>query len=101
MSNVLDEEKREQIRGLGRLGWSLRQIERATGIRRETIGPYLKAVGIPIRARGGRPVMWPPPKPATTPEVSTDPVPSNPATSDGVSTDSAVPQPTRAPTASA
>jgi len=102
MSNVLDEEQQQQIRGLGRLGWSLRQIEGATGIRRETIGPYLKAAGIPVRGRGGRPVVWPPPKPATTPEVSTDPQPSHPATSEEVSTDSATAgAPTRAPTASA
>ena len=101
MSNVLDEEKQQQICGLGRLGWSLRQIERATGIRRETIGPYLKAVGIPVRGRGGRSTVWPPPTPATTPAVSTDPGASKPATSDGVSTDSASVRPTRAPSASA
>jgi hypothetical protein len=38
MSNVLDEEKQQQIVALGRLGWSLRRIEAATGVRRETIG---------------------------------------------------------------
>jgi transposase len=98
MSNVLTEQEQHDIRALGRLGWSLRQIERRTGIRRETISEYLRAAGIPVRGRGGRPRVWPPPNPATTPGVSTDP-PSNPATTGGVSTDSA--SPTRAPSASA
>jgi transposase len=98
MSNVLTEQEQHDIRALGRLGWSLRQIERRTGIRRETISEYLRAAGIPVRGRGGRPRVWPPPKPATTPEASTD-SPSNPATTGGVSTDSAAP--TRAPRASA
>lgn len=50
MSNVLKREKREEIRALGRLGWSLRRIEEATGVRRETAGVYLKAAGIVVRA---------------------------------------------------
>jgi hypothetical protein len=28
MANVLSEEKRQQVEALGRLGWSLRRIER-------------------------------------------------------------------------
>jgi hypothetical protein len=52
MSNVLDEEKQQQIRGLGRLGWTLSRIQDATGIRRETISGYLKAAGIVVRSRG-------------------------------------------------
>jgi len=36
VSNVLNEEKKKQFIALGQLGWSLRQIEKATGIRRET-----------------------------------------------------------------
>jgi len=36
MANVLDLEKQAQILALGRLGWSLRRIEEATGVRRET-----------------------------------------------------------------
>jgi hypothetical protein len=32
--NVLSEEKKQQIIALGKLGWSLRRIERAVHIRR-------------------------------------------------------------------
>ena len=32
MGNVLDPGKQQQVVGLGRLGWSLRRIEAATGI---------------------------------------------------------------------
>jgi hypothetical protein len=53
MSNVLSDEKKQQIIALGRLGWSLRRIEQATGVRRETAGAYLKAAGIYVRPRGG------------------------------------------------
>ena len=67
MANVLGDEKKQQVLALGRLGWPLRRIEDATGVRRETAGAYLKAAGIAVRpARTRRP----PPKPAS--EVSTD-----------------------------
>jgi len=69
MSNVLSDEKRQQIIALGRLGWPLRRIEQATGVRRETAGAYLKAAGIGVRPPGG----WgrrAAPKPAN--EVTTD-----------------------------
>ena len=52
MSNVLSEEKRQQVIALGRLGWSLRRIEQATGVRRETGSAYLKAAGVAVRAPG-------------------------------------------------
>jgi transposase len=52
VSNVLTEEKKQQVIALGRLGWSLRRIESATGIRRETAAGYLKTAGINIRAPG-------------------------------------------------
>ena len=52
MSNVLAEEKRQQVLALGRLGWSLRRIERATGVRRETASGYLKTAGVVVRGRG-------------------------------------------------
>src|SRR5712691_9814071 len=99
MSNVLDDEQQQQGLALGRLGWTLRRIEAATGVRRETASGYLRAAGIAVRGRGrpGEGV----PKPAITGEVSTDSGPSKPATNEAVSTDSAVPAPTRAPSASA
>ena len=101
MSNVLDQQRQQQIVALGRLGWSLRRIEDTTGVRRETASEYLKAAGIPVRGRGGRPRVWPP-KPATTLEVSTDSCGVKPAISGGVSTDLAAgPLPGRAPSASA
>src|SRR5918995_654035 len=89
MGNVLGDEKKQQVLALGRLGWTLRRIEEATGVRRETASAYLKAAGVAVRVRGGR-AGGAPPKPATTA---------------GVSTDSAVapwpPPPRRAPGASA
>jgi hypothetical protein len=68
MANVLNEEKKQQVLALGRLGWSLRQIQQATRIRRETASQYLKAAGIAVRPPGG----WGrrAPKPAN--EVITD-----------------------------
>src|SRR5258708_19883230 len=62
MSNVLSEEKKQQVIALGRLGWPLRRIEQETGVRRETAGAYLKAAGIgvrPPRAWGRRPSAKP------------------------------------------
>jgi hypothetical protein len=47
MSNVLDDNKQQQILALGRIGWSLRRIEQALAVRRETVSSYLKAAGIP------------------------------------------------------
>lgn len=52
MSKILATTKQQQIEGLGCLGWSLRKIEAATGVRRETIRGYLSAAGIPVRRRG-------------------------------------------------
>src|SRR5256712_3427151 len=94
MANILSDAKKQQVIALGRLGWTLRRIEAATGVRRETAGVYLKAAG-----RAGRPPgRWghPPPNPAK--EVSTDPTmaaasPSAPP--------AWPPGPQRAPTASA
>src|ERR1700692_1782513 len=53
MGNVLEKVKQEQVIALGRLGWSLRRIEAATGVRRETAGGYLRSVGIALRSPGG------------------------------------------------
>jgi transposase len=72
MSNVLSDDKRQQIIALGRLGWSLRRIEQATGVRRETASAYLKAAGISVRRPGNRSRAA---KPAI--EVFTDSDPAN------------------------
>jgi transposase len=53
VSNVLNEKKKQEVLALGGLGWSLRRIERETGIRRETIAGYLKAAAIAVRPPGG------------------------------------------------
>jgi transposase len=100
MSNVLDDEKQQQICALGRLGWTLSRIQEATGIRRETVSGYLKAAGIAVRRRG-RPSESKA-KPAISDGVSTD-LGAKPAiTSAGVSTDPVGPAPPgRAPSASA
>ena len=105
VSNVLNEENKKQVIALGQLGWSLRQIEKATGIRRETAAGYLRAAGIGLRPPRG----WgkkAPPKPAKG--VTTDSPEAKPA--NGVTTGSAadpaaetprppIPPPTQAPTA--
>lgn len=87
MSNVLNEEKKQQAVALGRLGWSLRKIQKAIGVRRETISVYLKAAGIAMRAPRGQYI---PAKPASREEgVITDPAQAKPASqSAGVITDS-------------
>jgi len=116
----LNEEKKQQVIALGRLGWSLRRIQRAIGVRRETAATYLKAAGIAFRPPGGRgrPLLAKPAaevitdsaaaKPAL--EVSTEPVPAKPAsevTTDfgaelaGCTTAPPEPQPGRSPSASA
>ena len=94
MSYVLSESKQQQVLALGQLGWSLRRIEAATGVRRETASAYLRAAGVAIRRRGGRVGAWPPSNPATMGEVSTD----SGAASGPI--EAALP-PRRAPTASA
>jgi len=79
MTNILGDDKKHQILALGRLGWPLRRIEQATGVRRETASAYLKAAGIAIReprqrrppANPASPVSTDPANPAS--EVSTDP----------------------------
>src|SRR5437660_9191188 len=83
MSNVLNEAKKQQVLALGKLGWPLRRIEEATGVRRETAGAYLKAAGISVRRPGWRQRSMAKPaigvatdsgesKPANTVEVTTD-----------------------------
>src|SRR5437867_5458614 len=71
MANLLSDAKKQQVIALGQLGWTLRRIQAATGVRRETAGAYLKAAGLAVRPAG----RWGhPPKPAI--EVSTDPAPA-------------------------
>jgi transposase len=104
VSNVLSEEKKQQAIALGRLGWSLRRIQRETGIRRETVSAYLKEAGVLLRPPRSRQV---PAKPASgDQEVTPDPESAKPALA--VTTDSDVedgaatldPEPTRSPSAS-
>ena len=112
MSNVLKEDEKQQILALGRLGWSLRRIQKSIGVRRETAGDYLREAGIGVRPPGG----WgraAPAKPAN--EVTTDSEPEKPAHEAGteppaskpaneVTTDfgaELAPQPGRSPSASA
>ena len=110
----MNEEKRQQILALGRLGWPLRRIQQQTGVRRETASACLKAAGIGVRSPGG----WgkhPPSKPAnevspdfgadsTTPAAASaatspqDETPPDSKPANEVSTD---PLPGRSPTASA
>ncbi len=75
MANVLNEEKKQHVLALGRLGWSLRRIQQATHVRRETASAYLKAAGIAVRPPSG----WGrcAPKPAN--EVITDSGAAKPA----------------------
>ncbi|MGA2919723.1 MAG: hypothetical protein ABSE28_01365 [Candidatus Sulfotelmatobacter sp.] len=47
----MKDEKKQQIIALGRLGWSLRKIQEATPVRRETISACLRGAGVEI---------WPP-----------------------------------------
>jgi len=125
VSNVLNEEQKQQVIALGRLGWSLRRIQRETGIRRETISAYLKEAGVQLRPPRGRQL---PAKPASSPagvttdaelskpasEVTPDSMPAKPASEAGqVTPDSggesagetvakpAAPQPGRSSSASA
>jgi transposase len=102
VSNVLSQEKQQQVLALGRLGWSLRRIQQETGIRRETASGYLRAAGIPVRTPGG----WghPAAKPAieVSPDSASPPIEENAKPANEVSPDSdAVAAPGRSPSASA
>jgi hypothetical protein len=71
VSNVLNEQIKQQIIALGRLGWSLRRIQKSTGVRRETAATYLREAGVAVRPPGlwgrGSPVAEP--LPATVTET--------------------------------
>jgi transposase len=111
VSNVLNEEQKQQIIALGRLEWSLRRIQRETGFRRETISTYLKEAGVALRPPRGRRIRA---KPASrADEVAPDPTPAKPASeaaevtpdsgreSAGGSDAKPEPKPGRSPSASA
>jgi transposase len=93
MTNILGDDKKQQVLALGRLSWTLRRIQEATGVRRETASAYLKAAGIAIRGPRRRHLTA---NPAST--VSTD----STALPPGITGPLEWPPPTgRAPTASA
>jgi transposase len=111
VSNVLNEEQKQQIIALGRLGWSLRRIERETSVRRETVSTYLKEAGVALRPPRGRRIRA---KPASrTGEVTPDSTPAKPASqaeevtpdsggeSTGGSDSKTEPKPERSPSPSA
>jgi transposase len=77
VSNVLSEEQKQQVIALGRLGWSLRRIQRETGVRRETISAYLKQTGVALRPPRGRRIRAKPASPAN--EATPDSEPAKPA----------------------
>ena len=113
----MSEEKQKQVVALGQLGWSLRRIQRETGVRRETAAAYLKAAGVPVSAPGrrSRRAAAKPAIPVTTDsgagnaaiEVTTDPELAKPAISVTTDSQSAAPSPasepppSRSPSASA
>ena len=116
MSNVLSEEKQKQVIALGQLGWTLRRIEKETGVRRETAAGYLRSAGVAVRAPGrwGRRPAKPAievttelggmaaAKPANGAGVTTDSESAKPANETGqVTTDAGPPRPSRSPSASA
>ena len=84
----MSNDKKQQVLALGRLGWTLRDIEEAVDVRRETASRYLKAAGIAVRAPRTR--RRPPPLERT--QAFTGSAPdgdSKPASPEvGVSTDS-------------
>jgi transposase len=94
MTNILSDDKRQDVLALGRLGWTLRRIQQAAGVRRETASGYLKAAGLAVWLPG----RWGHPSANPAIEVSTD----SEALLPGISTLLHTPPPPgRAPAASA
>jgi transposase len=79
MSNVLSEEKKQQVIALGKLGWSLRRIEEATGVRRETASAYLRTAGVAVclpgwgRRAPAKPAIQATPDPESKPAIEVTP----------------------------
>ena len=48
----MNEQKKQQVIALGRLGWSLRRIQKTTGVRRETAAVYIREAGVAVRSPG-------------------------------------------------
>jgi transposase len=123
VSNVLSDDKKQQIIALGRLGWTTRRIGREIGVRRETVSTYLKEAGVQLRLPRGRLLPKPaspsgevtPGSVAAKPHPDQDAVPSaptEPASSDtqvtpdssqvaAEKTTAVAVQPSRSPSASA
>jgi transposase len=68
----LNEQTKQQLIALGRLGWSLRRIQKATGIRRETVAAYLREAGVAVRPPG----LWGRGSASPTKEAVVDPPPA-------------------------
>src|ERR1035437_2447540 len=87
VSNVLKEQKKQQVIALGRLGWSLRRIQKTTGVRRETAATYLREAGVGLRPPGlwGRGSANPANEAGTASGADGGPPPAKPAI--GVTTD--------------
>src|SRR4029453_18155995 len=85
MTNILSDAKTQQVIALGQLGWTLRRIEQATGVRRETASAYLKAAGLAVRPPG----RWghPPANPAKGVSTDSDPALATPNPASEVSAD--------------
>jgi len=52
MAYLLSDAVKQQVIALGRLRWTLRRIETATGVWRETAAAYLMAAGLAVRPPG-------------------------------------------------
>ncbi len=80
----MSDDKKQQVLALGRLGWSLRAIQEAVHVRRETASGYLKAAGIAVRPPRTR---KPPSAPIVDHAMATLEPLAKPASREGVSTD--------------
>ena len=65
----MNEKTKHQVIALGRLGWSLRRIQRVTGVRRETAAVYLREAGVGVRSPG----LWGHGSAIPTREAAADP----------------------------